>query len=150
MDVVYLQAYHETEVTVKGIVSKKVLGVPTEYEDDVGSFMNAKQKYTNTKEIVDESQSIGAMMILSYEFYDHEFIKELYTMQDIVSALGGIAASINMVMGFLATASVFVYLVKLGQLIQRKYKYKYHKCEIYKMMKYFEGILMRQNRDSFS
>ena len=117
MDVVYLQAYHETEVVVKGIVSKKVLGIPTEYEDDIGSFMNAKQKYTNTKEIVDESQSIGAMMILSYEFYDHEFIKELYTMQDIVSALGGIAASINMVMGFLATASVFVYLVKLGQLI---------------------------------
>lgn len=114
MDVVYLQAYHETEMTIDGIIKKKILGVPYEYEDDIASFMNAKQKYANTKEILDESESIGAMMILSYEFEEHEFIVALYSTQDIVSALGGISASIKLFTGFLATITIFKYILSLG------------------------------------
>lgn len=114
MDIVYLQAYHETQMTIEGIIKKKVMGVPVEYEDLVTSFMNAKQKYTNTKEIVDEKEEIGAMLILSYEFYEHEFIKELYSTEDIVSALGGISASIKLFTGLIATAMIFKYIVSLG------------------------------------
>lgn len=150
LDIVYLQAYHETQITLEGIIKKKMLGVPIEYEDLEVSFMNAKQKYTNSKAIVDEKEEVGAMLFLSYEFYEHEFIKELYSTEDIISALGGITASIKLCTGFLASAMLFKYLASLGKVIQRKYKYKYQKAEIYRMMRYFDEILLREDLDKFS
>ena len=41
-DVVYLAANHESELILEGVVKKKVLGVPTEYENDETSYMNIR------------------------------------------------------------------------------------------------------------
>jgi len=71
IDVVYMYANHELEVTIEGIIEKQILGVPYRYSDEIVGFMNMKQKYTNTKEIVDEKNEIGALIIIDYDFTEH-------------------------------------------------------------------------------
>ena len=53
-------------------------------------------------------------MFLNYEFVEQEFIHTLYTTEDIVSALGGIAASIKLFTGGIATVMMFMYLINFG------------------------------------
>ena len=112
--------------------------------------MNMKQKYTNTKESGDEKNEIGSPIIINYDFTEHQFIDELYSTSDIVSALGGIAASIKLFTGVITTVLILSYIIALAKVYHRKYQYKYQKSEMYKMMKYFDELMVKENKENFS
>jgi len=67
-----------------------------------------------------------------------------------VSALGGIAASIKLFTGVITTVLILSYIISLAQVYHRKYQYKYQKSEMYKMMEYFETLMVKQNKENFS
>lgn len=56
-------------------------------------------------------------MVIQYDFHETIYIEELYSTEDIIAALGGIAASIKMVTGVLATVVIYQYIIKLAHVI---------------------------------
>ena len=61
------------------------------------------------------------------------FETSLFTIQDVASSIGGIIATINASAALLLMVTIGTYMISLGQMIQRKAKYKLWKIMLKRM-----------------
>ena len=119
-----------------------ILGVPLSYVDKNTRYLNLNQKFTNTKQIASD-ENIAIRINIDFDFEENNMIYEYYRYDDIVSSLGGIAASLKICTGVIATVTMIQFIYELADVFQRKYQYKYQKQEIFRMLAYFETIVKK-------
>lgn len=64
-------------------------------------------------------------------------------MADLISKLGGIGASLKIMLGSFTIFFCFQYIMGLAQSFTRRYQYKYQKQETVKLYAFFEEIANR-------
>ena len=92
----------------------------------------------------DDYSSSDVIIMIDYEFTERKYIISYFGYMDILSKIGGIAASISPVLGMIAPAFILFYLHSLSQVIIRKHKAKF-KDEVLKIYQDYKQFLVNTN-----
>lgn len=99
---VSISASPEREVFLEGEVDLQIFGLPLTYKDVEMRVVNLKQMFTNTKQVASD-ENIAIIILVKVDFQENLIIFEYFSYDDIIASLGGIAASLKIFMGYIAT-----------------------------------------------
>ena len=89
----------------------------------------------------DDYSSSDVVIMIDYEFTERKYIISYFGYMDILSKIGGLAASISPVLGMIAPAFILFYLHSLSQIIIQKHKAKF-KDEVLKIYQDYKQLLV--------
>ena len=145
---IILEAQPEIKMYKKRLVKSKFLGIPLAYSDRIDDFLKLKEKYQKTKKLKDDKYdptygNIAFVARIDFNFHQDTHVFEYFGMADLVSKLGGIGASLKIMLGSFTIFFCFQYMIGLSQAFHRRYQYKYQKQETAKLYAFFEEIANR-------
>lgn len=121
---VTIKATPKTVIKLEGKVEMSIFGVPIRYGDIIIKYLELKEMFVNNK-YIGSDENFSIVMPINFVFEEDQNITEYFMMDDIISSLGGIAASLKIFMGHVATVVIIQFIYTLAEVIMRKYKYKY-------------------------
>ena len=110
---VNIKATPEVDIALEGVVELSIFGFPVRYGDIIVKYLQLKEMFVNNKRISTDER-ISIVIPINFVFEENQNIVEFFMMDDIISSLGGIAASLQIFMGYIATLVMIQYIYTLA------------------------------------
>jgi len=121
-DTIVLNA-NSQKIILKGqTITETVMGIPIKYKDT--EILDIRIKKIDKDIPLDQEGRFDIVAKIEMDFDQEEITYNYYSVIDIVSGLGGISATVNLIIGVLGFAFLTHFIHDLAKMIQRKQLHK--------------------------